>query len=244
MSTWTGKFDLCDEIMLTGAHYLTRKENEDDLDFEIRCLKLFKERIDDKLYQSFPLELNIFNIDKEIEYVNNPQILSKTEHRKIVKDRRTKTGEREVVYYTYTLYGKEFANLKDIPYYAHKVIPIKSILDLVRYYDYIMAVHSSSDEGDYVQLANESYNDERYVSYRRSGIETDYIEKNKQELIDHYNKLVMRVTYNTIKMMKDDAGNKLKDNAFKYVNGEITEEDYHFQSGYFEALAEVCKTLM
>lgn len=253
MSSFTGTYDLFDTIMMRGEHDLQRNQDEDDLAFEIRCLEHFAKRINYELHQSFKLDLNIFNIDKEIETVNNPKILRKESREKVTQDKRCKSGIRTKEYYVYFHYDREYAKLEDINYYADRVIKIESPLDLVLYYPYCSAVHASDKTSEFIRLANKSELDERELSFRESGLDYTSCYEKKKRLMKHYQTLSNYLLNNKFKTLYNELDLLLtteKDEAQKEFNDVITQvldneaeqdlvDKYHFKSGYYEAAARL-----
>ncbi len=181
MSRFSGKCDLYDNL------FLGRHSTEDELE----NFKIFKERTDGTLYQWIKIHLTKWNIDTEIAIRNNPHILSKTEHKEVVKDRRCKSGFREVTYYTYNYYGTEYKSLEEINqrgYTSIRKIYFNDILDLIPYYPYIIVTMSCDNtiNKDTVFIDSEPYYERHYKELRQSGLDTRYIDRYKELLKEHY----------------------------------------------------------
>lgn len=193
MSGFSGRCDLYDHIMMEKMY---PSENNSNLliSDEMECFKIFHEKTGGVIYQKFPLELNEFNIDAEISFHNNPQILHKIEHVEHIPDKRVKSGIRTKVYYTYMYYGKEYKTLKDLNrrvYYATKEIHFRNIIDLIPYYPYTIAIACCTrDNGKYIEIADTSEIEDRYASYRKHGNDPKYLEHYTQQLQDHYIEIV------------------------------------------------------
>jgi len=193
MSKFSSKCDLYDSMMTVCACELPKNEYEDDLTYELRCLAFFKDKLNGYLHQAFKLKLTNLNIDNEIKLRNNPWILSKVAHSEVKSDKRTKTGEKEKVYYTYCYQGEEYQNLSDIQYYAIKNIRLEDPLDLVLYYGFVPGVVTSQKNGKiYMQIANQAEIEKREESYRQNGFSIEHISHIKREWIDHYNDLLLK----------------------------------------------------
>lgn len=187
MSSYTGKWDLFDHIITLGTKDKPKYNNK--LEYELYCFNLFKQRTGGVIYQKFKLELNPFNIDKEILDRNNDFILSKTERKIYKPDKRTKSGQRVVTEYTYTYLGEDYSSLEELNnrgYYALKRIHFSSIFDIIPYYSFIISVLSSDEFSETIYISNVDYNDKTYFSFRESGIDTDSIENRKNNLITHF----------------------------------------------------------
>ena len=201
MSSYTGKCDLFDHINTLGIKDKSKYSNE--LEYELYCFNLFKQRTGGVIYQKFKLELNPFNIDKEILDRNNDFILSKTEKKVYKPDKRVKGGQKVVTEYVYNYLGEEYTSLQELNnkgYYALRRIHFDSIFDIIPYYSFIISVLSSDESSEMVYISNEDYNDETYFSFRKSGIDTDSVEARKNNLIAHFVEMA--------RYTKEDKGEK------------------------------------
>ena len=201
MSSYTGKCDLFDHINTLGIKDKSKYSNE--FEYELYCFNLFKQRTGGVIYQKFKLELNPLNIDKEILDRGNDFILSKTERKVYIPDKRTKSGQRVVTEYNYTYLGANYSSLQELNnkgYYALRRIYFDSIFDIIPYYSFIIGVLCSDEFSEMVYISNVDYNDETYFSFRKSGIDTDSIENHKKNLIAHFVEMA--------RYTKEDKGEK------------------------------------
>ena len=191
MSRYTGKCDLYDCLMMMKI------DNNGTLKDEFECFEIFKKATKGVIYQRInEFRITDYNIDMILQMRGD--LVKRIEHKEIVSDKRCKSGTREKIYYTYTFLGREYNSIEELSknYFLgfKKEIKIDSILDLIPYYPYIISIESGlkKDNGEremYVEIANESYLDERlresskYGSYLKI---VDYIEKSRQELQRHY----------------------------------------------------------
>ena len=257
MSKFSGKCDIYDSMMISASADLKREDNESELDYELRCFELFKKTIGGKIYKKVKLELNQWNIDVEINKVNDERILSKVEHKEIKKDRRSKSGVRENTYYTYYYFGEEYTNLKDINYYSPIEIKIDTILDLIPYYTHIAGVIASSKDGMYIEVSNESYLDEKEEMYIRNGFDLKYVRKEKEELKRHYNLFVLKLYNDNYKQLeskvfgelnalvesskksyKESAENLLLNDTTTTSQYESLLSSYEYSSGFYEGVSQ------
>lgn len=167
MSRFSGKCDLYDSIMMIGC-----KGTNDEMT-EIEKFQIFKERTNGVIYQSKKLYLTKYNIDYEIEYINNPQIL-----------RKEKINGRTKYFY----YGKSFSSLKALNnkgyYTKHKII-INELIDLVPYYPHLISIHFSDENSEYIEIANNSYvTEEEMAPWRKAtyGYENSCLNYYKENL--------------------------------------------------------------
>lgn len=128
MSKFCGKCDLYDHIYMIG-----QKEDETELE----CFERFKKETNGTLYQDIRIEITKNNIDALIEYSEKTEdIFGITKEGKI-----------------YKYFGREYPTfkklIKDNPYfYKTREIHFETIIDLVKYYPYIITRMSSSKNDD------------------------------------------------------------------------------------------------
>ena len=171
MSRYSGRCDLYDHVFMIGCR------GTDDSMSEIEKFNIFKQRTGGILHQSRTLVLEKWNVDYEIEYINNPAILRKEN----IKNRW---------YYFY--YGKKFASLKALNKYGYCTdfkIHFDSIIDLVPYYPFIISVMACDDKGEYVCITNYSEVDYelmqpwRKIKYANDSVQNYYKDELRKELI-------------------------------------------------------------
>lgn len=138
MSKFSGKCDLYDHVFMIGSRDTTADMSE------LEKFEVFKQRTEGKIYQSRKLTLEKWNIDYEIQYIDNPNILRK---------------EKENGRWKYYYYGKKFASLTALNkygYYTLFTIKIDTLLDLIPYYPYVISILVCSDSSDYIQICSTS----------------------------------------------------------------------------------------
>lgn len=188
MSKYSGKYDLCDHIFMQKMYPVyPGNPNSSLTSDEMECFLIFKQRTGGKIYQHIPLELNEFNIDHEIEVVNNPAHLSKREVPwEDGKKHKTKK-------YIYTYWGKDYKTLRGInkrQYYSIKEIRFETLLDIIPYYPHIISMSSSSSESEHVVISSDSFVERQYEGGRAFGHESLMYDYYKRELQNHYIEVV------------------------------------------------------
>lgn len=186
MSFVSGKCDIYDLIY---SH--CRSNNWED---KKKAFDIFKEETGGKLYQNITIELNPWNLDKEIEYINRPEFLSKEVEVIQVPDKRCKSGfkTKEKVFVKYL--GELIPLEKKPKVCVRKVIYFEDMIDLVPYYPYIVSSYGRYEKDGKlvcrVTISKESYLDDRYLERRKLGGDISYLE--------HYRKNLKEELINTI----------------------------------------------
>lgn len=200
MSVFSGKCDLCDHIMMYKHRTKEGSDRPEDLEKahvyysdEMECFQEFMKRTGGVLHQHKCLTVTEFNRSL-IEKLNPSFKVLK--HTRQVADKRTKTGTREEVYYTYEYYGKEYT-LKEInkrKVYITVDIKIKTLLDLIPYYPYIVSTCwcNGEDEKETIYISDRSFVEEEYDKHLQWGYESEMINHYRNELQDHYRSVVLR----------------------------------------------------
>lgn len=173
MSKFSGRCDLYDHIYMIGCRGTDNNTSEKER-FEI-----FKKRTGGLLHQRVLFNLDKYNIDKEIEIINNEKILCK----KKVNNR-----------YRYYYFGEEYKTLKALNkrgYYCTIDLPFDTMLDLVKYYGYIISSMASDEDSEYIYITNESEIDEkRKHQYFRENNQNKFY--GEYELNEEYIRLVKK----------------------------------------------------
>lgn len=173
MSKFSGRCDLYDHIYMIGCKGTDNNTSEQEK-FEV-----FKRRTDGMLHQRIRFELDRFNIDTEIEIVNNESILSKK-----------KVNKKWRYYYL----GEEYKSLKALNkrgYYCTVDIGFKTMLDLVKYYGCIISSMVSTEDSEYIYIQTEPEVDEkrRHQWFRKNKMIRFYSE---DALTEEYIRLVKK----------------------------------------------------
>lgn len=198
MSVFSGKCDLCDHIAGMGGWYDRSgkpvKIGEGVGAYysdEMQDFLEFKRRTGGVIYQYVKINVTEWNQNLVAKKCNNFKII---EHTKIVPDKRKKTGQKEIKYYTYIYYNKEYSSLKELNkkhVYIAKEIHFTTLLDIIPYYPYIVCLAASSSGKMTVVIGNQSYVDEQEEEALRHGWEHSLIDYYREELQNHYRSVVL-----------------------------------------------------
>lgn len=191
MSRYSGKCDLYDHIMMEKMYPKDDNPNIQVSD-EMECFNIFKQKTGGKIYQKFLLKLTEHNIDKEIEKVNNPNILSKRINK---TERNSKKGKVEVKHTVYVLYGTEYKSLKELNnhgYYSTREIIFDTLLDIIPYYPYIIGFSYSSGETEHIVISSRSFIDDQRKELLELGLDCSYYNHYEKDLQKHYIDVVNR----------------------------------------------------
>jgi hypothetical protein len=191
MSQFSGKSDLADTIFMQKMYPMhPGKDNSPLISDEMECFNIFKEKTGGKIHQHFKLELNEYNIDYELQQVNNPNLLSKVRIYDMLPDGNF--ADREV----YTYWGKEYKSLKEINkkgYYATRTIHFNTLLDIIPYYPYIVSFMSGGEDGKlFIVISGQSYVDHQEEEARKYGYSNEMTNYYRKSLQEHYVEVVKK----------------------------------------------------
>ena len=200
MSMFSGRCDLADHIMGLGGWY---DKNGNKVAFgqegvgayysdELKDFEAFKAATDGVMYQHVKIDrIDQFNqefIKKKCKAFD----FEKVEEQ--IPDKRSKTGYKTKVSYVYTYYGKKYT-LKEINkkgVYITVEIHFDTLLDIIKYYPYIVASSCSSEGKSVVFLSSESEVDCHYLDALQYGYEPGMKRYYDKALADHYLTVVRR----------------------------------------------------
>jgi len=198
MSRFSGKCDLYDHIMMYKHRTAEGSDKKEDLEKarvlysdEMECFKIFMERTGGILYQHKRLKVDEFNQSFIEKKCPNFKVISNTEQ---VLDKRSKTGYKWKTTQTYEYYGREYT-LKEINkrgVFITTEIHIKTLLDLIPYYPYIVSMCASNKDKETIYISNQSYAESEYEEHLQHGWESNMIYYYREELQDHYREVVLR----------------------------------------------------
>lgn len=199
MSCFSSKFDLFDYMSgisgwrdkddnkVNDTYFNPRHENEWE-DFLV-----FKERTKGMLHQHLKVVVSEYNQEDIKERCSQFDF---TEHIKVIKDKRFKTGVREEKYFTYTYWNKEYSSLKELNkkgVYITIDIKFDTLLDLLPYYPYIVSSSASTEDSLYIVISSKPYPLERRdTSLKTGGRLSDDLEYCTKKLQDHYQEVVLK----------------------------------------------------
>lgn len=205
MSRFSGKCDLCDTIMGTAGWYNRDgkpvKFGDPDTHVfysdEYQDFLEFKKKTNGTLYQHLRVEVTEMNQDFIAERCYYFKVIK---HVNTVSDKRTKSGKKEVISYTYKYYDKEYKSLREINkkhVYIIKEIHFKTLLDLLPYYPYIVSAGVYNGDKYTVYISDRSFVEEEEDMALRHGWKRSLTDYYRQELAEHYQEVVLRY-YNPI----------------------------------------------
>jgi len=195
MSSYSGKCDLADHISGCGGWY-DRDGNPVKMgqegvgayySDEMKDFIAFKEKTGGVIHQHKKFKISPWNHDDAIKLCPELEVI---EHKRIVPDKRQKSGQREDIYYTYKYWGKEYT-LKELNKKGVWItidIHFDTLLDLIPYYPYIVSMSC----GGTVYISDQSYVDEEIEDHLEHGWYSDFWQYYKKELQDHYREVVLR----------------------------------------------------
>lgn len=199
MSKFSGKCDLYCHIAGQGGWYDRNgnpvKMGEGSGPYysnEMNDFLAFKKATGGVIYQHMKIKVDPWNQDLVEKKCPGFKV---NKHTKTISDKRTKKGEKEITYYTYTYYGKEYDTLKDLNkkhVYITKEIKFNTLLDIIPYYPYIVSSCCSSDGKQTVFISSQSYVDEQEETALQYGRESSMVAYYRKELQDHYREVVLR----------------------------------------------------
>ena len=181
MSQFSGKADLADFISMMG---------DDDLS----AFYAFKKATGGVIYQHRNIkEVNVYNQDFVKEHCERFDIVKHENKTADVKG----NGFKTTVSYTYIYWGKEYT-AKELKkrggVYLEMPIKFEGILDLIKYYPYIVSVSCWDGEKkkSHIVISNQSYVDEQYEEMLQFGHLSmkDYYDR---ELAEYYHKMAKRI---------------------------------------------------
>lgn len=111
-----------------------------------------------------------------------------------IPDKRSKTGYKTKISYTYTYYGKKYT-LKEINkkgVYITVEIHFNTLLDIIKYYPYIVTSCCSTNNKTVIFLSSESEVDYSYLSALQHGYEPSMKLYYDKALANHYLTVVRR----------------------------------------------------
>ena len=187
MSRYSGRCDLYDHIYMIGQNDKTSMRE---------CFDEFKKATKGQIYQYYPFKLTRWNIEREAD-LNPALVINRSTKR--IPDKRTKLGYREVNADTYTYWFKEYKSIDELNKHGYcgiRIIKFDDMLDLIPYYDYVIASCACSPDSQIVYLASESENTERERSWRENGFETDdLLDDRRKAFKEAYIKLITSGEY-------------------------------------------------
>lgn len=162
----------------TGAYY-----SDEMLDFIA-----FKKKTGGVMYQ---------NLKVIVTEANQDLVAKKCSYFDVIKHTKKKGflwNRKEVVYYTYKYFNKEYKSLKQVnehSIYILKEIHFDSLLDIIPYYPYIVSAYCSDGDKITVHLSSRSYVDEQEDEALQRGWERSYTSYYREQLQNHYRDVIL-----------------------------------------------------
>lgn len=189
MSRFSGKCDLADYIMGKGGWYdkectpITFGQKGINVYYsdEMKDFEAFKKETNGVLYQHHKIEVDEYNLKFVKDHCSK---FDYYEEKNLAKDKRTKSGEKEIRYYKFKYWDQEYFSFKKLNkqgVYITTEIHFDTILDLIKYYPYIV---TAAYDGK-VFISNRSHVDKNYeenLQFGREGLKEFY----DQALAKHY----------------------------------------------------------
>lgn len=214
MSRLSGRCDLFDMIAGTGG-WLDKNGNPVKMGQEgvnayysdpMKDFEAFKKETNGVIYQHIKVKVDLWNQDYVKEHCQGFDFTKRTEIR---EDKRFKEGKKKSDHYTYTYYGTEYKNLKELNkhgVYITKSIYFDTILELIPYFPYIVTVMTRSNGNTYVVISDRSYADTCFQEHQWEGTE---------ELFHLYRKELAEFTQSIILDNFSDYKERTVDQEFK-----------------------------
>lgn len=227
-----GKCDLYDHLCMEKRHPQDPDNPNSPLVTDImECFDVFKERTGGVIYQSIKTEVNEFNQHLIEEKCKGFKVIT---HKEIKEDKRYKNNKREVIFYTYEYYGKEYKTLKELNkkgVYIDKEIKFDNIIELIPYFPYIIAANGYSNDKECIHISSESYLDKRYKMDIRWG------NNDGDEWNHYYRRSLANITkYIILKYFSDYKERTIKEEVKvikendKYIVHTSKDIDYNFEA--------------
>lgn len=170
MSEFSGRCDLFDHISMEKMYPSSNNQNVLISD-EMECFKIFKEKTKGVIYQYKTVSLSKKNIKFFLENDKNLYF----------------DGEK------YHYFSREFKTLKSLNNYGYrfkKEIYFETLLDLIPYYPYVIAMGAFCEGNEYVVISEKSEIEMREESNLEYGIISDSLNYFRKELQNHYIEVV------------------------------------------------------
>ena len=214
MSFASGKCDLFDTMSGMGG-WFDKNGNPVKMGQEgvgvyysdsMRDFEAFKKETNGVIYQHIKVKVDEWNQEYVKEHCPGFDF---TKHIEIREDKRCKEGKKEYYYYTYTYYGKEYKNLKELNQhgvYITKSIYFDNILELIPYFPYIVTAMGYSEGKAHVVVSDRSYADKCFREHNWEGVEQSFY---------HYRKELAQFTRDIILEYFGDYKERTIDQEFK-----------------------------
>lgn len=201
MSIYSGRADLCDLIMMQKHRTESGSDKKEDLEQarilysdELECFEIFKKKTGGVIHQMLKVEVTENN--QELLAQKCPAFKVYTfETEK--EDKRFKSGKRKEVFYNYEYNGEKYPNLKELnKKFGGIYIPIdihfNTLLDIIPYYPYVVAMANMAPDHSEVYISSVSEVIEQRNAGIKCGVDPTFWEYYAKRLQDHYKTVVLR----------------------------------------------------
>ena len=234
MSRFSGRYDLFDAMSGTGGWF---DKNGNPVKFNqegVSCyysdvmkdFEAFKNETDGVIHQHIKVKVDEWNQDYVKTHCKG---FNFEKHIKTIIDKRCNSGIREIQYYTYNYYNKEYKDLKELNkhgVFITKDIHFNTLLDLVPYFPYIVTVAAHSDGKSYIVVSKESFVEEEFKEHLRDSADT-MANHYRHELAKFTQKVVLRY-FSDYKERTIEQDFKIEKENDKYIVHLEKPLDYNF----------------
>ena len=234
MSRFSSKFDLFDTMSGTGG-WFDKNGNPVKMGQEgvnvyysdpMKDFEAFKKETNGVIYQHIKVKVDEWNQEYVKEHCRGFDF---TKHTEIREDKRCKDGKKEYYYYTYTYYGKEYKNLKELNkhgVYITKNIYFDTILELIPYFPYIVTAMGYSEGKAHVVVSDRSYADKCFREHNWESVEQSFYHDRK-ELAEFTRDIILEY-FGDYKERTVDQEFKIDKSQDKYIVHLEKPVDYNF----------------
>ena len=178
MSRFSGKCDLYDSMMMS-------------CDDELKAFEKFKKETGGVIYQMHNIrEVDESNQDFIAKYCDGFKVLK---HERQDPDKRFKSGYKDLTSYTYEYYGKEYT-AKELKkkggVYVRLPIHFDTILELVKYYPYVISMAAHSEGHSVIVVGDRPFPEREAESLLKRGHYSRSVDYYGKELAKHYRDVV------------------------------------------------------
>ena len=236
MSRFSSKFDLFDFMSGMGGWFDRDGNLVKDIcsgpgvlySDAMRDFEAFKKSTGGVIHQHIKVKVDEWNQDYVKSHCPGFDFIKHTEVR---EDKRCKEGKKEYYYYTYTYYGKEYSNLKELNkhgVYITKSIYFDNILELIPYFPYIVTAMSYNEGKAHVVVSDRSYTDKCFREHNWEGVEQSFYNYRKELakftrdiVLEYFSDYKERTIKEELKVIKEND---------KYIVHTSKDIDYNFES--------------
>lgn len=199
MSKFSGKCDLYDHMMMEKHRTADGSDDPEEIkkahvlySDELECFEIFKQKTGGVIHQHQLITVTEQNQMMVAEKCDHFEVI---EYFDTVPDKRKKGGYRNIVTYTYRYWGRDYDTLKELNKHGVYItidIHFDTILDLIPYYPYVIAMSYSSEDSEYVVISKKSFVLQERDEMYDHGYDSKMWEGYNKKLQDHYREIVLR----------------------------------------------------